>query len=276
MRILYCGDVVGRAGRDVVTKNISVLKQAWQLDWVIVNAENAAAGFGVTPSICDDFFALGVDVILTGNHAWDQKEILPYIAKEPRLLRPVNYPQGTPGAGVCVLQKQGVRGQFAVIQVMGRLFMEPLDDPFATLSLALKGLDLAKPDMGGIFVDVHAESTSEKVAIAHYLDGKVSAVLGTHTHVPTADHRILPGGTAFQSDVGMCGDYDSVIGMTKDSAMGRFLHKLPKPRLEAASGEGTLCATLIETHDTSGLATGIWPVRVGPHLAPVLPPHLTL
>ncbi|MCA0370466.1 MAG: YmdB family metallophosphoesterase [Proteobacteria bacterium] len=276
MRILYCGDVVGRAGRDVVTKHVGALKKAWNLDWVVVNAENAAAGFGVTPSLCDDFFAQGVDVILTGNHAWDQKEILPYIAQQPRLLRPINYPQGTPGSGVCVLQKPGVRGNFVVIQVMGRLFMEPLDDPFACLQKTLASFDLSKPDVGAIFVDVHAESTSEKIAIGHYLDGRVSAVLGTHTHTPTADQRILPGGTAFQSDVGMCGDYDSVIGMTKESAMGRFLHKLPKPRLEAASGEGTLCATLIETHETTGRATGIWPVHIGPHLTPLLPPHLSL
>lgn len=269
MRILYCGDVVGRSGRDVVLAHIGDLRRELAVDFVAVNGENAAGGFGITPQIAKDFYAAGTDAILLGNHAWDQRDIIPYIDGDPKMVRPLNYPAGTPGQGCRLFELPGGR-KLVIAQVMGRLFMDPLDDPFAGIDAALKPWTLGGT-ANAILVDIHAEATSEKMALGHYLDGRVSLVAGTHTHVPTADAQILSGGTAYMTDVGMCGDYDSVIGMKKESPIERFRRKMPTERLGAADGEATLCAVLIETDDRTGLASSIDPVRVGGRLSPAMP-----
>lgn len=269
MNILICGDVVGRAGRRAVCEALPGLRRELDVDFVIVNGENAAGGFGITPKICDQFFTAGADVITTGNHAWDQKEIIPHFDREPRLLRPHNYPEGTPGTGAAVFADRQGR-QVLVLHFMGLLFMPPLDDPFAGLETAMLNRHLG-PDLAAIIVDFHGEATSEKLAIGHMLDGRVSAVVGTHTHVPTADAQVLPGGTAYISDIGMCGDYDSVIGMKKSTAVERFVRKMPTQRLEPAGGEATLCAVFVETDDATGLASRVAAVRLGGRLAPSWP-----
>jgi metallophosphoesterase (TIGR00282 family) len=269
MRILYCGDVVGRSGREAVSGHLPRLRDELKVDFAAVNGENAAGGFGITPQICKDLYAAGADVILLGNHAWDQREIIGYIDSDPKMVRPLNYPQGTPGKGCRLFQLPDGR-KIVVAQVMGRLFMDPLDDPFAAIDTALSPYPLGGA-ANAILVDIHAEATSEKMAFGHYLDGRASLVAGTHTHVPTADTMILLGGTAYQSDVGMCGDYDSVIGMKKAQPIERFKRKMPTERLGAAEGEGTLCAVLIETDDQTGLATLIEPVRAGGRLSETHP-----
>ncbi len=269
MRILVCGDVVGRSGRRVLTENLPDLRRRLQLDFVVVNGENAAGGFGITPKICDQFFEAGTDVITSGNHIWDQKSISPHIANEPRLLRPHNYPEGTPGSGVAVFPDSEGR-DVLVLHFMALLFMVALDDPFHGIEAALMNRKLGG-DVAAIIVDFHGEATSEKMAMAHMLDGRVSMVVGTHSHIPTADTRILGGGTAYQTDIGMCGDYDSVIGMKKEISIERFRRKMPGERLEAAGGEATLCAVMVETDDETGLATRVAPLRLGGRLAPVWP-----
>lgn len=269
MRFLYCGDVVGRSGRTVILEQIPMLREKLGLDFVIVNGENAAHGFGITRKICDAFYAVNVDVITTGNHTWDQREVMNFIDDEPRLLRPLNYPEGTPGLGANLYSLADGRKIF-VAQVMGRLFMDPLDDPFAAIDKALSA-QKAGLTMQASMVDIHAEATSEKMALGHYLDGRVSLVAGTHSHIPTADAQILPKGTAYQTDVGMCGDYDSVIGMEKKVPIERFTKKI-SGRLTPADGEATLCAVFVETDDATGLARQIDPVRVGGRLKPILPP----
>lgn len=269
MKVLYIGDVVGKSGRKAVLEHLPRLRDDLALDFVVVNGENAAHGFGITGAICDKFFEIGVDVVVTGNHAWDQREIIDYIQDEPRLLRPVNYPEGTPGRGFGVFETRGGK-KAMVIQAMGRLFMDPLDDPFAGIQRALLNKKLGE-NVDFILVDIHAEATSEKMAVGQHFNGQVSMVVGTHSHVPTADAQILPGGTAYQTDAGMCGDYDSVIGMTKAPAIGRFITKVRGERLTPATGEGTLCAVFVETDDASGLATRISPVRVGGRLIEVMP-----
>ncbi len=265
MKLLFCGDIVGRSGRDVVTSNLPRLRQELDLDFVVANGENAAGGFGITEKICTELFAAGVDAISGGNHSWDQREALALIEREPRLLRPQNFPAGTPGRGAAIFPARGGR-KVMVLNVMGRLFMDALDDPFACVDR-----ELAKQRLGGtvdaIILDVHAEATSEKMAMGHFADGRVSLCVGTHTHVPTADTMILPGGTAYQSDAGMCGDYDSVIGMNKTVPIQRFTRKLPTERLSAANGEGTLCAVFVETDDKTGLALKIAPLRLGGRLS---------
>lgn len=269
MRILYCGDIVGRSGRDAVIQALPGLRRDLALDFVVANGENAAHGFGITPKICEDLFAAGVDVVTTGNHAWDQREIIPFFESEPRLLRPLNYPKGTPGRGVGVFPAPRGR-KVMVMQVMGRLFMDPLDDPFVAFEA-----ELAKQRLGAtvsaVVFDVHAEASSEKMALAHAADGRVSLTVGSHSHVPTADAQILPGGSAYQTDAGMCGDYDSVIGMRKDAAIARFVRKMPGERLSPADGDGTLCAVFVETDDATGLARRVSPVRLGGRLAPIRP-----
>jgi metallophosphoesterase (TIGR00282 family) len=255
MRILYCGDVVGRAGRDVVIDSLPDLRQSYKLDVIVVNGENAAGGFGLTPSICDDFFAAGADLITTGNHVFDQRDIIGHINRENRIIRPLNMSEGTPGRGVGGVELPDGR-RFLAIQLMGRLFMGTYDDPFRALDR-----ELAKHVLGqsahAIMVDIHAEATSEKLAIGHTADGRVSLVAGTHTHVPTADAQIMTGGTAYISDVGMTGDYDSVIGMEKTASIQRFRSHTPGPRMTPALGEATLCAVLVETDDRTGLALSI-------------------
>ncbi len=265
MKVLFCGDVVGKSGRTAILENVPNLRERLGLDFVIVNGENAAHGFGITEGICKAFYEVGVDVVTTGNHVWAQREIIDYIGGDPRLLRPLNYPEGTPGSGVNVFDAPLGR-RVMVIHPMGRLFMDPLDDPFA----AGEGV-LANHRLGAsvdcIIVDMHAEATSEKMAMGQTLDGRVSMVVGSHSHVPTADTQILPGGTAYQSDAGMCGDYDSVIGMIKETAVARFTLKLPTGRLEPAVGEATLCAVYLETDEKTGLARHVGPLRIGGRLA---------
>ena len=268
MKVMFCGDVVGRAGRDIVIKEVPRLRRELGLGFVVVNGENAAAGFGITAKICAEMHEVGVDCITTANHAWDQSEIIPYIAQDKRLLRPINFPPGTPGWGANLFQT--LRGQkVVVVNVMCRLFMDALDDPCRAVEA-----ELAKYSLGNtahfILIDVHGEATSEKQSLGHYCDGRASAVLGTHSHVPTADGWILPGGTAYQTDVGMCGDYDSVIGMKKEIAMQRFIRKMPGERLAPAEGEGTLCAAVVETDDRTGRAKSIRPIRLGGRLAPTM------
>ncbi len=270
MKILFCGDIVGRAGRKAIADYLPDLISKLSLDWVIVNAENAAAGFGLTPEICEEMFALGVDVITTGNHVWDQKSIIDYIDREPRVLRPSNFPVGTPGNGFCVLQKPATKN-LMVINLMTRLFMDPLDDPFTNIEQILSRYTLQDRNLGAIFLDLHGEASSEKLSLAHMIDGRVSAVVGTHTHVPTADAHILPKGTGYQTDAGMCGDYNSVIGMEPQTAIARFRTKMPSGRLTPATGPATLCGVYYEIDDKTGLCAKIAPVRIGPLLTPAMP-----
>jgi metallophosphoesterase (TIGR00282 family) len=278
MRILFIGDVLGRTGREAGAAAIPRLRAALRLELVVVNAENASHGFGLAPDMATALFNAGADVITLGNHAWDRKEIIPYIADHPRLIRPLNYPPGTPGAGFVVVDVPaadpgagaGSQRRALVGQAMGRLFMDPLDCPFRGTSDIL-----TKYRLGGtvhaIVLDIHAEATSEKMAYAHSFDGQVSLVVGTHTHCPSADAQILPGGTAFQSDAGMSGDYDSVIGMQKDGASLRFWRKMPGERLGPAEGEATVCGVFVETDDHTGLARRIEPVRLGGRLSRAMP-----
>ncbi|SDE11812.1 TIGR00282 family metallophosphoesterase [Rhodospira trueperi] len=273
MRILFLGDIVGRSGRDAVCAALPGLRDELALDVVIACGENAAHGFGLSPRLCEELLASGIDAITLGNHSWDQRDIIPYIGTEPRLLRPANYPPGTPGNGaVLITDARGRR--LLVVQVMGRLFMDPLDDPFAAALREVEAAPLGGPPGRGadaILVDFHAEATSEKMAFGHFLDGRVSAVIGTHTHIPTADAQILPGGTAYQTDAGMCGDYDSVIGMIKVPATQRFVRKMPTDRLKPASGPATLCGVVVETDDATGLARSIVPLRRGGRLLATTP-----
>jgi 2',3'-cyclic-nucleotide 2'-phosphodiesterase len=269
MNILLCGDVVGRPGREAVKTHLPRLRQDLALDLVVVNAENAAHGFGLTEKICGELYDAGADVLTTGNHVWDQREIIPYLARDTRVLRPANFPPGTPGVGMH-LHTLGDGRKAVVINLMGRLFMDPLDDPFSGLDacLATQGASWGAKT---IAVDFHAEATSEKTAFGHFADGRVSAVIGTHTHIPTADHQILPGGTAYVSDIGMCGNYDSVIGMDKVAAVRRFVTKVPDKKPQVAEGEATLCGVFVVTDDASGLARRIEPVRLGGRLASHVP-----
>jgi 2',3'-cyclic-nucleotide 2'-phosphodiesterase len=269
MRILFVGDVVGRSGRTALLERLGALVQDWKLDFVAINGENAAGGFGITEAIYQEFIDAGADVITGGNHSWDQKEALVFIERAPKLLRPINYPAGTPGQGVALINaKNGAR--VLVINAMGRIFMDPLDDPFAAVERELAACPL-KQAADAIIIDIHGEATSEKQAIGHFCDGRASLVVGTHTHVPTADHQILPRGTAFISDVGMTGDYDSVIGMDKDEPLTRFLTKISGARFEPALGEATLCALAVETDDASGLARRVAAVRLGGRLEEARP-----
>lgn len=265
------GDVVGRSGRDALTRELPGLRAKLKADFVVVNGENASHGFGLSPDMARAFLAAGADVITLGNHAWDRKEIIPYIETEARLIRPMNYPPGTPGRGATVIDAPGGR-KVLVLQVMGRLFMDPLDDPFRAAQA-----EIAKHTMGAqgsvqaIICDIHAEASSEKLAFGHSFDGRVSLVVGTHTHIPTADHQILENGTAYQTDAGMCGDYNSVIGMQKGGAALRFWKKVPGEKLAPAEGEATLCGIFVETDDATGLATRVEAVRLGGRLSQLMP-----
>ena len=252
MTILFIGDIVGRPGRDLVQKLLRALIEHYDVDLTIANAENAAAGFGLTRDIGETLLEWGIDVMTSGNHIWDKKEVLEYIAVEPRLLRPANYPAGVPGRGSCIAQTRDGRS-VGVINVMGRVFMAPLDDPFA---VALREIDAVRHRARIIIVDVHAEATSEKIAMGWHLDGRVTAVIGTHTHVQTADERILPGGTAYLTDAGMTGPHDSIIGMEKAPSLARFLNGMPT-KFEPASGNPRLNGAVIEADDKTGRATKI-------------------
>src|SRR5215470_4149923 len=261
MRILFIGDIVGRSGRAAVLERLPGLVRDWKLDFVAINGENAAGGFGITEAIYQEFIDAGGDAITGGNHSWDQKEALVFIERAPKLLRPINYPPGTPGRGAAMLEaKNGAR--VLVLNAMGRIFMDPLDDPFAAVERELAACPLRRA-ADAIIVDIHGEATSEKQAMGHFCDGCASVVVGTHTHAPTADHRILPGGTAFVSDVGMTGDYNSVIGMVKDEPLQRFVRRIPSAKFEPAMGAASLSALAVETDDATGLARRVAAVRLG-------------
>jgi metallophosphoesterase (TIGR00282 family) len=253
VKLLFVGDIVGRPGRDLVRRHIRALRASCEADFVIANGENAAGGAGITRENMYEILTAGVDVITTGNHVWDKRETLEFIGGEPRLIRPANYPEGTPGAGACVMAApNGVR--VGVINVMGRVFLSAIDDPFR---VAEREIARVKEDGAQvIFIDIHAETTSEKLAFCYYVDGKVSAVIGTHTHVQTADERILAGGTACLTDVGMTGPHDGVIGMDKDAVIARFVTGLPG-RFETATGDPRLNAVIITVDERSARATHI-------------------
>jgi 2',3'-cyclic-nucleotide 2'-phosphodiesterase len=271
VKILFLGDVVGRSGRDAVVAALPGLRARLGAELVVVNAENASHGFGLAPDMARAILGAGADVITLGNHAWDRKEIIPYLEAEPRVIRPLNYPPGTPGRGAYVAEVGGGR-RALVVNVMGRLFMDPLDDPFRAVQAELQRHRMgAGGTIQAALVDVHAEASSEKAAMGHSFDGLVSLMVGTHTHIPSADHQILPGGTAYMTDAGMCGDYDSVIGMQKGGAALRFWRKVPGERLAPAEGEATVCGVLVETDDATGLARRIEPLRQGGRLSQVLP-----
>ncbi len=259
MRIVYCGDVVGRAGRDAVLNSLDSLKSQYKPDVIIVNVENAAHGFGVSPGICRDFLDKGVDALVTGNHVWNQRDIIPFLNDCKKIIRPLNYPSNLPGRGFCELELPNGK-RILITQVLGRLFMEAVDCPVQTLDALLKNYTLGK-NIDAIFVDIHAEATSEKLALGYYLNGRVSAVVGTHTHVPTSDFRILNKGTAYQTDTGMCGDYDSVLGFEPDEPVNRLMRKYTGGRLVPAKGQGTVYGIFIETDDKTGLAVAVEQIR---------------
>ena len=264
MRLLFIGDIVGRAGRAIALEQIPLLRRAWSLDCVVVNGENAAGGFGITEALCDELIDAGADAVTLGNHAFDQKEALVFIERQPRLIRPLNYPPGTPGRGANLIET-AAGARVLVMNVMGRVYMDAMDDPFAAVERELAACPLGLACDASV-IDLHAEATSEKQAFAHFFDGRVSLVVGTHTHVPTADHQILPHGTAYMTDAGMTGDYDSVIGMEKDEPIRRFTRKISSGRFEPALGRATLCGLAVETDARTGLAARIAPVRIGGRL----------
>jgi 2',3'-cyclic-nucleotide 2'-phosphodiesterase len=269
LRILFVGDVVGRSGRAIVSERLPALIAEWKLDLVVLNGENAAGGFGITETIFNEFLDSGADAVTLGNHAWDQREALVFIERAPKLIRPINYPTGTPGRGAAIIEtKTGAR--VLVINAMGRIFMDPLEDPFTAIDRELCACAL-KTGADAVVIDFHCEATSEKQSMGHFVDGRASLVVGTHTHAPTADHQILPGGTAFISDVGMTGDYDSIIGMVKTEPLNRFLRRIPSERFEPAMGPATLCALAVETDDTTGLARRVGAVRLGGRLEEARP-----
>ncbi|MBC7142746.1 MAG: YmdB family metallophosphoesterase [Rhodobacteraceae bacterium] len=270
MKLLFLGDVMGRAGRAAVTARLAGLRAEWGLDFVVVNGENATSGVGLSAEHAKALLAAGADCVTLGDHAFDQKDMLSYIETEPRILRPLNYARTAPGKGARVFAAPGGR-KVLVAQALGQVFMKrPFDDPFS----ALDGVLRAHPLGGAVqatLVDIHCEATSEKMGVGHWCDGRASLVVGTHTHVPTADAQILPGGTAFQADAGMCGDYNSVIGMDKLEPMRRFVTGMGKERFSPAAGEATLSGTYVETDDRTGLATRVRMIRIGGRLEEARP-----
>ncbi len=269
MRVLFIGDILGRAGRTAVETHLPGLRDKLKLDFVVANGENAAGGFGITADIARQLFAMGIDCISGGNHTFDQRAIMPFLNDEPRILRPLNYPEGTPGRGIG--KYTDARGRkLVVINAMGRVFMDAIDDPFAGVDRAL-GLNRLKKEADFILIDMHGEATSEKMAMGHFADGRASLVVGSHSHIPTADALIMAGGTAYQTDAGMCGDYDSVIGMVKEEPLRRFTKKIGKARFQAAKGEATLCGVFCESDDATGLAKRVEPVRIGGLLKETMP-----
>ena len=270
MKILFLGDVMGRAGRTAVAEKLPKLRDAWKLDFVVVNGENATGGMGLSGAHAKGILDAGADCVTLGDHAFDQKDMMTYIEQEPRILRPLNFSKVAPGKGARVFEARGGR-KILVAQVLGQVFMKrPFDDPFSAVDAVLK-----QYPMGGLvqasLIDMHCEATSEKMAMGHWCDSRASVVVGTHTHVPTGDAMILPGGTAYQTDAGMCGDYNSVIGMQKAEPMRRFITGMAKDRFEPALGEATLSGLYIETDDRTGKATRVEMVRQGGRLSPTGP-----
>ncbi|MBS0410213.1 MAG: YmdB family metallophosphoesterase [Proteobacteria bacterium] len=271
MRLAFFGDIVGRSGRDGLAEHLPGLKRRLGLEFVIVNAENAAAGFGITENTARELFQAGADCLTLGNHSWDQKEALTYIVREPRLIRPLNYPvmADAPGRGAQMFTTEQGRNVM-VVNLLGRVFMDALDDPFAAVDRELNACPLGLA-ADAIVVDMHAEATSEKMAMGHFCDGRASLVVGTHSHVPTADAQILNGGTAYQTDAGACADYDSVIGNDKEEPLRRFTTRISGGRYKPAEGPATVCGVFVETDPATGLARRIEPIRVGGRLAQTVP-----
>jgi metallophosphoesterase (TIGR00282 family) len=269
MRLLFLGDIVGRPGRQAVIEALPELRRRYALDFVAINGENAAGGFGITEPILEEILEAGADVVTLGNHAFDQKEALVFIERQPRLLRPANYPPGTPGRGAGLF-KTASGADVLVVNAMGRIFMPELEDPFRAVDAELTACKL-KQGADAIVIDFHAEATSEKQALGYFVDGRASVVVGTHTHAPTSDYRVLPNGTAFISDIGMCGDYNSVLGMDIEEPINRFLTKIPRQRFEPASGPGTLSGLAVDIDDATGLARACAAFRMGPNLEPAAP-----
>ncbi|MGO4682806.1 TIGR00282 family metallophosphoesterase [Hyphomicrobium sp. 2TAF46] len=269
MRLLFLGDIVGRPGRTVVCDALPGLIKRHGLDFVVINGENSAGGFGITEAILNDLIDAGADCVTLGNHAFDQKEALVFIERHERLIRPLNYPKGTPGRGATLLKaKSGA--DVLVVNAMGRIFMSELDCPFRAVDAEISACAL-KHGADAILIDFHAEATSEKQTMGMFLDGRVSVVVGTHTHTPTADARILSNGTAYMSDAGMCGDYNSVLGMDTEEPINRFLTRIPRGRFEPAAGPGTISGLAVDIDDATGLAVNTAPLRLGPHLEPAIP-----
>lgn len=271
MRFAFFGDVVGKSGRDGMAEHLPGLKRRLGLEFVIVNAENAAHGFGITESTARDLFDAGADCLTLGNHSWDQKEALTYIEREPRLIRPLNYPRlsQAPGRGAQLLETETGK-RVLVINLLGRVHMDPLDDPFGAVDRELEACPLGVA-CDAVVVDMHAEVTSEKMAMGHFCDGRASLVVGTHTHVPTADCQILNGGTAYQTDAGACADYDSVIGNDKEEPLRRFTTRISQGRYRPAEGPATVCGVYVETDARTGLAVRVEPIRVGGRLSQTVP-----
>jgi len=269
VRLLFLGDIVGRSGRTAIVENVPALRKKLALDFVVVNGENAAGGFGINEEICAAVFAAGVDVITTGNHAFDQRDGIAVFDAERRLLRPINYPKDVVGKGVGLYETQTGK-RVLVVNAMGRIFMDPLDDPFAAVDRELEACKLGWGCDASI-VDFHAEATSEKMAMGHFCDGRASLVIGTHVHVPTADAQVLPRGTAYQTDAGACADYDSVIGMEKTEPLTRFVRRVSTNRMQPAQGPATICGVFVETDDATGLSRRIEPLRLGGRLKPAMP-----
>ncbi|MGN6422591.1 MAG: TIGR00282 family metallophosphoesterase [Asticcacaulis sp.] len=271
MRFAFFGDVVGRPGRDALAEHLPGLRRRLDLEFVIINAENASAGFGLSENSARQLFDAGADCLTLGNHSWDQKEALTYIVREPRLIRPLNYPPlaDAPGRGANLFETQTGR-RILVMNVLGLVHMASMDDPFGAVDRQLESCPLGLA-ADAIVVDMHAEATSEKMAMGHFCDGRATLVVGTHTHVPTADAQILPGGTAYQTDAGACADYDSVIGMDKEEPLRRFTTRIGKERYKPATGEGTVCGVYVESDDRTGLALRIEPIRVGGRLKAQIP-----
>jgi metallophosphoesterase (TIGR00282 family) len=271
MRLAFFGDVVGRSGRDGLAEHLPALRRQLELDFVVINAENAAAGFGITENTARELFDAGADCLTLGNHSWDQKEALTYIVREPRLIRPLNYPRlaDAPGRGAQVFQTDSGH-RVLVVNLLGRVHMDSLDDPFAAIDRELESCPLGVV-ADAVIVDMHAEATSEKMAMGHFCDGRASLVIGTHTHVPTADCQVLPGGTAYQTDAGACADYDSVIGNQKEEPLRRFTTRISQGRYKPAEGPATICGVFVETDPASGLARRIEPIRLGGRLSQTVP-----
>ena len=270
MRLLFLGDIVGRSGRKAVLEALPDLRRRYKLDFVAINGENSAGGFGITEQIMNELIDAGADVVTLGNHAFDQREALVFIERQPRLLRPINYPPGTPGRGSGLFRAAN-GAEVLVINALGRVFMSDMDCPFRAIDHEVTACGLKRGAADAIMIDFHAEATSEKQSLAYFLDGRVSGIVGTHTHAPTADHRVLPNGTAYMSDIGMCGDYNSVLGMDTAEPINRFLTRIPRERFEPALGPATVSGLAIEIDDASGLALQVGVLRVGGVLSPAAP-----